>query len=74
MNELIVTIKRTQAYAKAIVAGVGSILVALSSVGTELGVTLIPAESQAWVTFALAALTGFSTWAVPNVNPDGKPE
>jgi hypothetical protein len=74
MNELITTLKRAQAYAKAIIAGVGSILVALSSVGTELGVTLIPAESQAWVTFALAALTGFSTWAVPNVEPDGKSE
>ena len=74
MNELIITIKRAQAYAKAIIAGVGSILVALSSVGTELGVTLVPAESQVWVTFALAALTGFSTWAVPNVDLDGKTE
>lgn len=74
MNELIITIKRAQTYAKAIIAGVGSILVALSSVGTELGVTLVPAESQVWVTFALAALTGFSTWAVPNVDPDGKTE
>jgi hypothetical protein len=74
MNELIITIKRAQSYAKAIVAGVGSVLVAISSVSTDLGVTLVPAESQAWVTFALAALTGFSTWAVPNVDPDGKTE
>jgi len=72
MNELVTGLKQAQKYAKAIVAGVGSILVALSSVGTELGVTLVPAESQAWVTFALAALTAFSTWAVPNVDPDGK--
>ena len=74
MNELITTIKKAQSYAKAIVAGVGSVLVALSSVSADLGVTLVPAESQAWVTFALAALTAFSTWAVPNVDPDGKAE
>jgi hypothetical protein len=74
MNELITVIKKAQAYAKAIVAGVGSVLVALSSVSADLGVALVPAESQAWVTFALAALTAFSTWAVPNFDPDGKTE
>jgi hypothetical protein len=74
MNEFITTIKKAQSYAKAIVAGVGSVLVALSSVSADFGVTLVPAESQAWVTFALAALTVFSTWAVPNVDPDGKSE
>ena len=71
MKQLVAAIKKTQGYAKAIVAGVGSVLVALSSVSTDLGVTLIPAEAQEWITFALAALTAFSTWAVPNFNPDG---
>ena len=68
MNELVVSIKRAQKYAKAIVAGVGSILTALSSV------VLIPVEAQTWVTFALATLTAFSTWAVPNFDPDGQSE
>jgi hypothetical protein len=68
MNELVVSIKRAQKYAKAIVAGVGSILTAFSSV------VLIPAEVQSWVTFALATLTAFSTWAVPNFDPDGQSE
>jgi hypothetical protein len=72
MNELITAIKKAQAYAKAIVAGVGSILVAVSGVSADLGISLIPTESQAAVTFALAALTAFSTWAVPNFAPDGK--
>lgn len=68
MNELIVSIKRAQKYAKAIVAGVGSVLTALSSV------VLIPVEAQTWVTFALATLTAFSTWVVPNFDPDGPNE
>lgn len=68
MNELVVSIKRAQKYAKAIVAAVGSILTALSSV------MLLPAEAQTWVTFALATVTAFSTWAVPNFDPDGHTE
>ena len=72
MNELVIGLKQAQKYAKAIVAGVGSVLTAFSAMGAELGVTVIPTEAQAWVTFILAALTAFSTWAVPNVDPDGK--
>lgn len=68
MNELVVSIKRAQKYAKAIVAATGSILTALSSV------MLLPAEAQTWVTFALATVTAFSTWAVPNFDPDGHTE
>jgi predicted benzoate:H+ symporter BenE len=71
MHEFTDAIKHAQRYAKAIVAGVGSVLIALTGASTDLGVTLIPTEAQAWVTFALAALTAFSTWAVPNFNPDG---
>ena len=71
MHEFTDAIKYAQRYAKAIVAGVGSVLIALTGASTDLGITLIPAEAQAWVTFALAALTAFSTWAVPNFNPDG---
>lgn len=72
MTEVITAIKQAQKYAKAIVAGVGSVLTAFSGMSIELGVDIIPADAQAWVTFVLAALTAFSTWAVPNVDPDGK--
>jgi hypothetical protein len=72
MNELTTSIKQAQKYAKAIVAGVGSVLTAFSAMGAELGVAVIPVEAQTWVTFILATLTAFSTWAVPNVDPDGK--
>ncbi len=72
MKQLVAAIKKTQGYAKAIVAGVGSVLTALVGVSTDLGVTLVPADAQAAVMFVLAALTAFSTWAVPNFNPDGQ--
>ena len=72
MSEVIVAIKQAQKYAKAIVAGVGSVLTAFSGMAVELGIDIIPADAQAWVTFVLAALTAFSTWAVPNFNPDGQ--
>jgi hypothetical protein len=71
MHAIIAAIVKAQQYAKAIVAGVGSVLVALSGVSTDLGIVLIPNEAQAVVTFVLVALTAFSTWAVPNFNPDG---
>jgi hypothetical protein len=74
MNKVITIVKRAQMYSKAIAAGVGSGLVAFSSISTELGVTLINGEAQAAVTFGLVALTAFSTWAVPNFDPDGKTE
>ncbi len=72
MHEFTDAIKHAQRYAKAIVAGVGSILVALTGAGADLGITVVPAEAQTWVVFALAALTAFSTWAVPNFTPDGE--
>jgi hypothetical protein len=71
MDKLIDGIKHAQRYAKAIVAGVGSVLSALTGAGTDLGITLVPAEVQGVVVFVLAALTAFSTWAVPNFSPDG---
>jgi hypothetical protein len=72
MNEFVLNLKQAQAYSKAIIAGVGSVLVAISGFTTELGIEIIPAEAQGWITFILAALTAFSTWAVPNLTPDGK--
>ena len=72
MNELTLAIKSAQTYAKAIIAGVGSVLVSISGFATELGIDVIPAEAQGWITLILAALTAFSTWAVPNFDPDGK--
>lgn len=71
MEHLITAIKKAQGYAKAIVATVGSVLVAVSGLSADLGINLVPVAAQEWVTFALVALTAFSTWAVPNFNPDG---
>lgn len=72
MHEFIDFFKQAQRFSKAIAAGAGSVLVALTSVSSELGVELIPAEVQNVVVFAMAALTAFATWAVPNFTPDGK--
>jgi len=55
-----------QKYAKAVVAGVGSVLVALTSVSDSLGVDVLSADVRQWVVFGLAVVTAFSTWAVPN--------
>ena len=55
-----------QQYAKAIVAGVGTILVAVSGLSEDFGITILPAEVQPWITFGLAVLTAFATWRVPN--------
>jgi|694.fasta_scaffold05421_4 hypothetical protein len=72
MHELTDFVKQAQRFSKAIAAGVGSVLGALTSVSFELGVELIPAEAQNVVVFVIAALTAFATWAVPNFTPDGK--
>lgn len=56
------TIRRAQAYAKSIVAAVGSIVTAAS--------TLIPADWQPYITFGLAILTAFATYQIPNVPAD----
>ena len=63
-------IVEAQAYAKAIVASTGTILVAVAGLSDQLGIVIIPAEVTPWVTFAIAVLTGFATWAVPNVPVD----
>ena len=55
-----------QKYAKAVVAGVGSLLIAVASVSDSLGVEVLSADAKQWTVFVLAALTAFSTWAVPN--------
>jgi Na+(H+)/acetate symporter ActP len=67
MKHIVELIERAQGYAKALVAAVGTLLVAASGLSADLGITLIPQEATPWVTFALAVLTAFSTWAVPNV-------
>jgi hypothetical protein len=66
METIIAFIKKAQAYAKAIVAGAGTILVAVSGLSEDFGITIIPVEAQPWITFTLAVLTAFATWAVPN--------
>jgi hypothetical protein len=60
-------IHTAQKYSKSIIAGVGSVLVAVTSLSDQLGVDIIPTEVKSWLVFGLAALTAFSTWAVPNV-------
>ena len=65
-------IVKAQAYAKAIVAGAGTVLVAVAGLSDQLGITIIPVEAAPWVTFALTVLTAFATWAVPNVPLEGK--
>lgn len=71
MDRVIVFIVWAQERAKALVAGAGSVLVALTALSDDLGVQIIPAEVQGWVVFGLAALTAFSTWAVPNLQLEG---
>jgi hypothetical protein len=66
MNEFIYTLSKLQTYAKAIAAGIGSLLMAITSFGAELGIEIVPAEVRPWVTLTLAVLTGFATWAIPN--------
>jgi len=59
-------IGEAQKYAKAIVAGTGTLLTALTALSTDLGVTIIPADVVPYVTFGLFVLTSFATWRVPN--------
>ena len=68
MDKLREWILTAQQYAKAIVAGVGTVLVAVSGLSSDLGLDLVPAEVQPWLSFGLAVLTAFATWAVPNVD------
>ena len=66
MYELIRIIMWTQERAKAVVAGAGSVLVALAALSDDIGVQIIPENAKSLILFGLAALTAFSTWAVPN--------
>lgn len=70
LDQIIAFIRKAQEYAKAIVAAVGTVIVAATSLSDDLGVTIIPAEAVPYVTFAVAVLTAFSTWAVPNRAPE----
>lgn len=67
MKKLTDLIHRTQAYAKAIVAAAGTLLTAAAALSTDLGVTVIPDGWTPYITFALAVLTSYATWRVPNV-------
>ena len=70
LEKIIGFIKKSQEYAKAIVAGVGSLLVALTSLQAQLGLNLIPADWQPYITFGIAILTAYATWQVPNREPE----
>jgi len=59
-------IGEAQKYAKAIVAGVGAVLIAVADLSDSFGIVIVPAEVQPYITFGLAVLTAFATWAVPN--------
>jgi hypothetical protein len=43
------------------------VLVAVSGLSGDLGLNLLPVEAQPGISFSLAVLTAFATWAVPNV-------
>ena len=66
MQYVIEILHKVQTYAKAIVATVGSLLVAAVSLQDDLGIAFISDEGQKMVTFFLVVLTAFSTWAIPN--------
>jgi len=55
-----------QKYAKAIVAGAGSLLVAIVGLSESLGIEVLSEGAKEGTLFVLAVLTAFSTWAVPN--------
>ena len=59
-------IGEAQKYAKAIVAGVGAVLIAVADLSDTFGLVIVPADVQPYITFGLAILTAFATWAVPN--------
>jgi hypothetical protein len=58
--------RKAQRHVKAIVATVGSVLTAIAGLSSDLGITFISDSARLEVTFILAALTAFSTWAIPN--------
>jgi len=66
LEKIKAAIAEAQKYAKAIVAGVGAVLIAVSDLSTTFGIEIIPADVQPYITFGLAILTAFATWAVPN--------
>lgn len=66
LEKIKAAIAEAQKYAKAIVAGVGAVLIAVSDLSTTFGIDIIPADVQPYITFGLAILTAFATWAVPN--------
>ena len=70
MDHVLSSFRKAQTYAKAIVASVGSVLVAIVGLSEDLGVNFISVEMQSLVTFFLVALTAFSTWAIPNYEPE----
>ena len=69
LDKITAKIAQLQTYAKAIVAGAGTLLTAVSGLSDDLGITIIPAEAQPYITFGLFVLTSFATWAVPNKQP-----
>lgn len=72
MDHVLSSFRKAQTYAKAIVASIGSVLVAVVGLSEDLGVNFISAELQALIAFVLVALTAFSTWAIPNYEPEVK--
>jgi hypothetical protein len=63
-------IAEAQKYAKAIVAGAGAVLIAVADLSNTFGIVIVPADAQPYITFGLAILTAFATWAVPNAASD----
>lgn len=72
MQYVIEILRKVQTYAKAIIATVGSLLVAVVSVNEELGIALVSEQVHTFVVSFLVILTAFSTWAIPNYEPEVK--
>lgn len=70
MDHVLSSFRKAQTYAKAIVASLGSFLVAIVSLQDDLGIAFISEQGQELITFFLVALTAFSTWAIPNYAPE----
>ena len=70
-DKFVALVKRIPEIAKAIVATAGGILTSIAALSDQLGITIIPADWQPWITFALALLTGLATWSVPNAPKQG---
>jgi len=70
LDQITRAIHKAQEYAKAIVAGVGGLLLIAADIAQQLDITVIPDEWQPYINLGIVALTAFSTWRIPNRAPE----